>query len=356
MNKKIKIVQPLPPPNYGPSVYTEHLIKSLSKNNNVEILNVELNKSASQIGKKQYSKLWSMFKILKKLNIFKNSIVFINLHLKPSGLFKTALLTLFCSSKNKNNSIIFFLHEGGVDKFSKSNKIYIFILKNLLKKSTKVVALDPIQMDEWKKYYPGFNYVYLPAYREKVINSTPVNERSKTILFLSNLIPDKGIFDIVKIWNEINDKKNYELIISGNSTDKKILSELERVIKVSESVKLKTQLTRQEVLNQFSESKIFVMPTYYSLEQQPAVLIEALNYKLPIVAYDWRGISFMVQDNFNGFLVKPGNLKNFASKLQQLIDNDELIKDFSKNSEELFDKKFSINSYKSSLLSIIDEI
>ena len=52
---------------------------------------------------------------------------------------------------------------------------------------------------------------------------------------------------------------------------------------------------RELVLELFSSSKIFIYPSTYFYEQQPSVIIEALSFHIPVVAYKWRGINNLIK-------------------------------------------------------------
>lgn len=350
MNKKIILVQPLPPPNYGPSIYTEYLIKAIEGKLDFELINVEFNSKANEIGKKPFKKIFKLFKAINEIRKIKNKNVFINLHLKFSGLLKTFFLTYFSS---KNNAVIHFLHEGGLNENIYKNKLKIIILNFILKKSKLLLALDPIQLEEWKSIFPEISLDFLPAYREHSRSFLPILNRDRNILFLSNLIPEKGIFRIIDIWNNIKDKNGYKLNIIGGVTDKLILEKIKNLIANNDSIKLFVDYERSKILEIFKNSRIFVMPTTYKLEQQPAVLIEALSYGIPIIANNWRGIPFIVKDNYNGYLIDPNDINDFLFKLTNLLNDDEKLNNLSDNALIYFEENFTQENYLNKIIDII---
>ncbi len=72
------------------------------------------------------------------------------------------------------------------------------------------------------------------------------------------------------------------------------------------------------------------MTSYF--EGLPLVLLEAQQYKLPIVSFNCpTGPSEIIRDNVNGFLIENYNVNLMVEKLSLLIENEELRKSFSDN-------------------------
>ena len=55
------------------------------------------------------------------------------------------------------------------------------------------------------------------------------------------------------------------------------------------------------------------------------------------------GCSDIVVDNYNGFLIKPFDTDDFASKIKLLLDDDSLLQKFSKNAAAYAKEKFDEN-------------
>ena len=64
------------------------------------------------------------------------------------------------------------------------------------------------------------------------------------------------------------------------------------------------------------------------------VLLEAKSYGLPLVSFDiMTGPGEIIRDGVNGYLVPPGDTAALAEKICRLIENEELRRDFSENSQ-----------------------
>lgn len=66
------------------------------------------------------------------------------------------------------------------------------------------------------------------------------------------------------------------------------------------------------------------------MEGLPMTLLEAKSYKLPIVSFDiMTGPSEIIDDSLNGYLIEPYDTEKMADKINQLIEDRELRKQFS---------------------------
>lgn len=85
---------------------------------------------------------------------------------------------------------------------------------------------------------------------------------------------------------------------------------------------------------------IFVLPTNY--EGVPIVIIDALSYGKPVVSSNVGGISEVILNNQNGFVV-DNNDSIFVEKIDYILKNDNIYSEFSKKSSEIFNESLTID-------------
>jgi len=86
------------------------------------------------------------------------------------------------------------------------------------------------------------------------------------------------------------------------------------------------RLSLDELHHHYRQASIFCLPT--KLEPFGIVFIEALSYRLPIVATCIGAIPDFVRDGENGYLVEPGATQNLAEALIKLLDDPEKCRRF----------------------------
>ena len=81
---------------------------------------------------------------------------------------------------------------------------------------------------------------------------------------------------------------------------------------------------------------VFVLPTNY--EGVPVVIIDALSYGKPVVSSNVGGISEIVLNDQNGFVIENDD-KLFAEKISYILENKDVYQQFSKKSIEIFSER-----------------
>ena len=89
----------------------------------------------------------------------------------------------------------------------------------------------------------------------------------------------------------------------------------------------------RNIEEKYAESSIFVLSSRY--EGFGMVLIEAMNFGIPCVSFNCNyGPSDIIKDGEDGFLIKNGDEKDFAQKLQELMIDENLRKEMGKKARK----------------------
>lgn len=95
----------------------------------------------------------------------------------------------------------------------------------------------------------------------------------------------------------------------------------------------------------FFNADLFCFPSFFVSESFGVVLLEAMIFKLPIIATRWRGIQSVVEDGKNGFLVDIKEANQIADKIEFFLNNPEQLEIMGEYSRELYSKKYNLDSY-----------
>ena len=90
-----------------------------------------------------------------------------------------------------------------------------------------------------------------------------------------------------------------------------------------------------------SIADIFILPSNY--EGLPMVIIEAMSFGKPVVASNVGGISEIVKNDWNGYVLE-NKASLFADKIKYILENEDIYKKFSQNALERFTKDLTVDN------------
>jgi glycosyltransferase involved in cell wall biosynthesis len=89
----------------------------------------------------------------------------------------------------------------------------------------------------------------------------------------------------------------------------------------------------------YQQASVFCLPTY--IEPFGIVFIEAMTAHLPVVATRVGAIPDFVEEDCNGWLVEPGDVKGIADALIKLLENPQMCRTFGEQSFQLTRQRYS---------------
>lgn len=94
---------------------------------------------------------------------------------------------------------------------------------------------------------------------------------------------------------------------------------------------------------------LFILPSNY--EGLPIVILEAMSLGKPIVASDVGGISEIVRNGENGFVVE-NSPEAFRNHILSILEDEEVYKKFSVRSAQIFKEKLTVDKMVNAYLKI----
>ena len=104
---------------------------------------------------------------------------------------------------------------------------------------------------------------------------------------------------------------------------------------------------------EYRKSDVFVFPSLN--EAFPLVNLEAMEFKLPIVASGVGGVTAEIKDGENGFVCEPGNTKAFVESISKLLDDSDLRKRMGEDGYRKFNDKFTLRKFEESMGDILND-
>jgi len=165
-----------------------------------------------------------------------------------------------------------------------------------------------------------------------------IDEKDFLVTTIGPFKPQKNLPDFIKTANEISkNNKNFKFVIVGDGT---LRNEFEKLItdyNISQNIFLIGW--RRDISNILHSSDFFVMTSLW--EGLPISTIEALSCGLVPIVNDVDGQREIIKDGYNGFLIKPHDIKSIEEKILLLAKNSELKNKMSENARKSIDYTFS---------------
>ena len=177
--------------------------------------------------------------------------------------------------------------------------------------------------DNLRKFYENkigkTKCIYIP----NVIDNLP-DKRSKltnkNIITIGRLSPEKGQKDLIDVFKIVNKElPKTKLFIVGDGPLKKELENYTKELKLTDKIIFTGFLGNKEKEKYILDSSIFILPSY--TESFGLVLIEAMSYGLPCIAFDSSdGARELLKDDV-GILVKDRNKEKMAKEIIKELKN-----------------------------------
>jgi D-inositol-3-phosphate glycosyltransferase len=207
----------------------------------------------------------------------------------------------------------------------------------------KLIAATPIEKDQLISLYgaeankieiipPGVNlnrFKLLP--KDEARNKIGVAPDHKMILFVGRIQPLKGIDTLIRSIALVRrdqpslTEKLCISIIGGNpggeaddeQTEFQRLNALKEELGLGDLVTFLGAKDQDTLVNYYSAAEVVVMPSHY--ESFGMVALEAMACGTPVIASDVGGLTYVVEDNFNGYLVPSQDYAAMAEKITLLL-------------------------------------
>ena len=177
------------------------------------------------------------------------------------------------------------------------------------------------------------------------------------VLYLSNLLPEKGCFTLLAAVEELGDRARGLRIDLAGDADPDVRDAIERAAERlaghGVEVHLPGTVVGEAKERLLREADVFAYPTEYTYEGQPLVLLEALAAGLPIVTTEHAGIPDTVRDDREGLLVPPGDASALASALLRLIEDPDLRARLGSAARERYDERYRLERFASEVRKLL---
>jgi glycosyltransferase involved in cell wall biosynthesis len=261
------------------------------------------------------------------------NIALINPSLLSKSFFRDGFFAKQLSLKQI--PFIVFFHGWDLDFEKTVSKRYIKFFLNSFGKAEKIFVLSEEfkeKIIEWG--YKGQVIIQTTtvdatlshnfSLKHKLTNSN--NNPTKKILFLSRIVKEKGIFELIDAFKNLNERvDNIELIIAGEG---EAFEQLKTVVKNINNIRVTGHVEGKRKIALFKESDIYILPSY--TEGLPISILEAMLFGLPIITTKVGGLKKFFKPEKMGCFIEVKNTIEIENKIELILSNKDKLEQMSR--------------------------
>ncbi len=348
----VLVVGQTPPPFHGQAVMVDILLKGGCKDLKLHHVRMSFSRTVSEVGKFTLRKLWHQFYVIIAIVIARLKYGARVLYYVPGGPSRMPVyrdIIILLATRWMFQRLVFHIHACGISE-------YLDQQPRWLRSAYLLACGRPYLVIELSDFGPQ-DAQYLKAQKRVVIpnglkdefpacsvvasheNSEPV------ILFVGALMETKGIMVLLEASAILKQAGiPFRLDIVGETTDRLFYDRMNEYVAahgLTGSVCFLGLRTGNEKNMTYLNSDVFCFPSFYPAEGMPLVVIEAMQFRLPVVATAWRGIQQLVKNNETGYLVPANDARMVAEKLAGLLTNRDVRRTMGEKARQYYLREFT---------------
>lgn len=361
----VLFIAPLPPPVHGSAMMSQYIkdSKLINEAFQCDYVNLSTSRKMNEIGKFSIQKIFrfvsAYFIVLWKLLIHRYDICYLAITCHGVGFLKD--MPFVWLAKIFTKKVVIHQHNKGMSSCVKQRP-YKWLLP-FTYKHTKVILLswylykdiaEVVNKEQIMICPNGIPSVSLNHSLYKVKDNSAIPH----LLFLSNLLPSKGVIELLEACKYLKAKGIFFICDFVGGETKEISRErFER--KVDEY-----QLNHiciyhgpkygEDKMLFFRQADIFVQPTFDDCF--PLTLVEAMQNSLPVISTREGGIPDIVEDGQTGIICERKNVESLAQALECLLVNSELRKEMGLRGYHRYQTFFTVSTFEQNMTNLLKSL
>lgn len=349
----------MPPPVHGAAMMGKYIhdSKIINQAFDCRYFNLTLAKNLQDIGKGGIRKLrdyiLQLRKIRKEVKTFQPDLCYVTPNAKGGAFYKDFVVIMMLKAMGKK--VVVHYHNKGVA--TRQNRVLDNWLYQHFFKKLKVILLAKPLFQEVCKYVKEKDVYFCP-------NGIPIQQELPArinegfnILFLSNMMEAKGVWDLVEACRILKGKgKEFHCHFVGKWSDivEEEFQQKIQQLNMGNSIFAYGGKYGNEKEAFFQRANIFVLPTHN--ECFPLVLLEAMEHELPCISTQEGGIAAIIDEGKTGYIVEKKRPQDLAKKIEILMEQPDLCKAMGIAGKEKLNCEFTLEKFECKLRDILQEI
>ena len=361
---KLTLIGPLPLPITGNSLVNKVILDTIPNffpYYEIDFINTSYPTFKEDIGKFKLRKFLIYTKQYKEIyKLLKTDKVYITPGQTFFGILKYAPYILL--SKFLDKELIIHIH--GDYLWQEYNRLSGYkkkIFKYLISKFDKGIVLSKSLRRNLEPFLSEDKIFELPNFVEDYLFNIDIEKKMKVnfnklrIIYLSNLMKEKGILDLLKALLILKERNiPFKAKVAGN-IDNSFKNIIFRYLnELKDHTEYLGVVSGKEKKNLLEWGNTFVFPSYYSMEGQPIAILEAYATGNIVLTTNQGGIPDIFRENINGFYIRKQNPESIVSKLHILSSNLKKYRSIALNNYNEAFKKYRVEKFIKNFVNILE--
>lgn len=268
-----------------------------------------------------------------------NKLGWAHVHLASKGSYQRKRWMIWLAKK-LGAKVLIHLHGGGfADFYASHNEAGKQSIRESFLAASRIIVLSK-QTETWlTELTSGQREIQVLYNTVPSFKGSTENRQTRRVLFLGNLIPAKGVYDLVHAFAKVvADFPDAQLRMGGTGESEKLQSLIDD-LGVSNNITLLGWVSGADKDQEVANADTFCLPSYH--EQMPMSLLEAMSAKQSVIASKAGGIPDIIHHGKNGLLIDAGNVEQLEQAFRDVFSQPEFAQQLAGQACSDFSEFFS---------------
>ena len=356
---RVLFVLHLPPPVHGAAMMGQTIRESRLVADAFEsrFVNLSASESLAEVGRVSLRKMAFLLRLLRRVRKeildFRPDLVYLTPTTSGPGLLKDSLTAR--TIRRCGSRLVLHFHNKGVsahqDRFP-----YGLLYRTLFKEAEVILLSERLYSDverfvSRKDVHPCPNGIDCPAVPTRERNAVP------EILFLSNLLPGKGVVDLLDACRIMKERGyRFTCRVAGAPSAGITSEDFARLVserKLTDVIRYDGPLYGSEKQEALAGADMFVLPTRD--DSFPLVILEAMAAGLAVVSTREGGIPDEVEDGVTGILCDKEDPSGLADSIGRLLEMPDLCREMGEAGRSRYERLFTKTAFERRFVDILKQ-
>jgi glycosyltransferase involved in cell wall biosynthesis len=334
----VLVVGQTPPPHHGQSIMIEAMLAGTYDHIRFEHIRMEFSSTIDEVGVPSAGKALQLIKVVGKVLAARIRVRPRVLYYPPAGPNRVPVyrdIALLLTTRRLFPRTVFHFHAGGLSEFRPTlSRTGQWLYDRAYGKPDLAISLSELNPPDGERLGARLTRTIpygIDDHSQLVDKSSTAHNNELQILFVGAVREAKGVLVLLEALKLLRERRlTFRAELVGPFDSAAFEARARAVVAdtgLDKQVTFAGLLTAHDKWQAYARADVFCFPTHYESESFGVVLLEAMQFSLPVVASKWRGVPSIVRDGVTGYLVEPHDAVAVADRLELLLNDPDLRAD-----------------------------